>query len=294
MHQAALQPIESTRWNAVVARDRSVAGAFVYAVRSTGIYCRPGCASRRPRRDRVTFFDTPDRGRGRRVPAVPPMPSAGRRRTRSVGRSDTPRVRLPGERRRAPAPRVARAASGRKPLSSAAQFQADRRHHAASVCGGLPTAACQARAARPEIGDRRDAGRGLRIEQPPVRTGRSQARDDAVNLSPRRCGRADQVHDGRVASRSAAHRCHRARRVPRLNRKVRRRASGTLDREYPNAAVTRDPGKLGRWTRQVLDHLAGRLPRLDSHSTSRRRRSSGRSGRHLPPSRTVRRGRMPT
>ena len=65
MHQAALhQPIDSTRWNAVVARDRAAAGAFVYAVRSTGVYCRPGCASRRPRRDRVTFFDTPDEAEG--------------------------------------------------------------------------------------------------------------------------------------------------------------------------------------------------------------------------------------
>jgi AraC family transcriptional regulator of adaptative response/methylated-DNA-[protein]-cysteine methyltransferase len=38
---------------------------------------------------------------------------------------------------------------------------------------------------------------------------------------------------------------------------------GTLAREYPNAIVKRDPGKLARWTRQVLDHLAGRTPRLD-------------------------------
>ena len=42
-----------------MARDRAVSNAFVYAVRSTGIYCRPGCASRRPRRDRVAFFDSP-------------------------------------------------------------------------------------------------------------------------------------------------------------------------------------------------------------------------------------------
>ena len=39
-------------------RDAAAARAFVYAVRSTGIYCRPSCPSRRPRRDRVIFFDT--------------------------------------------------------------------------------------------------------------------------------------------------------------------------------------------------------------------------------------------
>ena len=44
------------RWTAVAARDRRADGAFVYAVRSTGIYCRPSCPSRRPRPDRVEYF----------------------------------------------------------------------------------------------------------------------------------------------------------------------------------------------------------------------------------------------
>lgn len=48
------------RWQAVLARDRRCDGAFVYAVRSTGIYCRPSCASRRPRRTQVTFFPIPE------------------------------------------------------------------------------------------------------------------------------------------------------------------------------------------------------------------------------------------
>jgi AraC family transcriptional regulator of adaptative response/methylated-DNA-[protein]-cysteine methyltransferase len=44
------------RWTAVAARDSRADGTFVYAVRSTGIYCRPSCPSRRPRRDRVEYF----------------------------------------------------------------------------------------------------------------------------------------------------------------------------------------------------------------------------------------------
>ena len=48
-----------TRWQAVAARDSQADGLFVYAVSSTGIYCRPSCPSRRPRPDRVTFFDSP-------------------------------------------------------------------------------------------------------------------------------------------------------------------------------------------------------------------------------------------
>src|SRR5262249_21812693 len=47
------------RWKAVLDRDRSADGMFVYAVRSTGVYCRPSCPSRRPRPDRVEFFDAP-------------------------------------------------------------------------------------------------------------------------------------------------------------------------------------------------------------------------------------------
>src|SRR5258706_15901884 len=48
---------EATRWDAVVAHDRTADGRFVYAVSSTGVYCRPSCPSRRPRRDRVAFFE---------------------------------------------------------------------------------------------------------------------------------------------------------------------------------------------------------------------------------------------
>ena len=47
---------DDEHWRAVHERDRARDGAFVYAVRSTGIYCRPSCPSRRPRRERVRFF----------------------------------------------------------------------------------------------------------------------------------------------------------------------------------------------------------------------------------------------
>lgn len=50
---------EDVLWKAVSHRDPQWDGVFVYGVRSTGIYCRPTCPSRRPRRDRVRFFATP-------------------------------------------------------------------------------------------------------------------------------------------------------------------------------------------------------------------------------------------
>ena len=48
-----------TQWQHVMARDARQDGRFVFAVRTTGIYCRPSCPSRRPRRDSVEFFSDP-------------------------------------------------------------------------------------------------------------------------------------------------------------------------------------------------------------------------------------------
>jgi AraC family transcriptional regulator of adaptative response/methylated-DNA-[protein]-cysteine methyltransferase len=52
--------IDEARWRVVLAREICGNERFVYAVRSTGVYCRPGCPSRRPRRDNVLFFPVPD------------------------------------------------------------------------------------------------------------------------------------------------------------------------------------------------------------------------------------------
>src|SRR5579859_2145475 len=51
---------EETCWQAVLTRDNTVDGAFVYGVRSTGIYCNPSCPSRRPQRQHVVFFAQPE------------------------------------------------------------------------------------------------------------------------------------------------------------------------------------------------------------------------------------------
>ena len=51
--------ISDSRWHAVLARDGASDGKFVFAVSSTGVYCRPSCPSKRPRRENVTFFRKP-------------------------------------------------------------------------------------------------------------------------------------------------------------------------------------------------------------------------------------------
>lgn len=49
---------DASRWQAVMARDPAADGAFVYSVRTTGVYCRPTCPARRARRAHVQFHAT--------------------------------------------------------------------------------------------------------------------------------------------------------------------------------------------------------------------------------------------
>lgn len=58
MDQPNSTSTESARWNAIVRRISSADETFFYAVKTTGIYCRPTCSSRQPKRDNVLFFES--------------------------------------------------------------------------------------------------------------------------------------------------------------------------------------------------------------------------------------------
>ncbi|HZW19034.1 MAG TPA: bifunctional DNA-binding transcriptional regulator/O6-methylguanine-DNA methyltransferase Ada [Luteimonas sp.] len=58
-NQAATATERDPRWAAVLARDAAADGRFWYSVRTTGVYCRPSCASRRARPENVRFHDSP-------------------------------------------------------------------------------------------------------------------------------------------------------------------------------------------------------------------------------------------
>ncbi len=47
---------DDEKWKAVLSRNDRFDGAFVFAVGSTGIYCRPSCPARRPSKEHVAFF----------------------------------------------------------------------------------------------------------------------------------------------------------------------------------------------------------------------------------------------
>lgn len=54
---------DAERWDAVTRREPHADGAFFYAVKTTGVFCRPSCASRQPRRENVAFFVDADAAR---------------------------------------------------------------------------------------------------------------------------------------------------------------------------------------------------------------------------------------
>jgi AraC family transcriptional regulator, regulatory protein of adaptative response / methylated-DNA-[protein]-cysteine methyltransferase len=78
-------------WAAVVSRDAGADAAFVYAVRTTGVYCRPGCASRLPRRENVAFYANPTVAEGAGFRPCkrcrPNEASSGERHLAAIGRA---------------------------------------------------------------------------------------------------------------------------------------------------------------------------------------------------------------
>lgn len=86
------RPVEiDPRWSAVLARDPAQDGAFVYAVSTTGVYCRPSCPSRAARADHVSFHAGPAQARAAGFRAcrrcAPDGPSAAVRRSEAAARA---------------------------------------------------------------------------------------------------------------------------------------------------------------------------------------------------------------
>ncbi len=49
---------EEEKWNAVISNDENYDGVFFCCVKSTGIFCRPSCKSKVPKRENILFADT--------------------------------------------------------------------------------------------------------------------------------------------------------------------------------------------------------------------------------------------
>ena len=258
-------PDDDSKWRAVLAHDRRADTLFVYGVSSTRIYCRPSCASRRPRRDRVVFFDSPRRRRAR---AIARAGAAARRRPgrRSLDRQDPPRLRLSRQRRR---PRVARAS--RRAARAAARIISSAVSSASSASRPREYAdACRPEKVKRglrggERGDRRDVStpatdRAAAFTSAPRRNSRCRRRSyrrggagSAIALRDRRFAAGPAARRGDRLAASA--RCRWGRRTPsssaRLSASIRPRRSRRTAHESRHVdAADRPPSR-------------GPAPRLD-------------------------------
>ena len=195
-------------WQAVQERDEGYDGRFVYAVRSTGVYCRPTCPSRRPGRDQVRFFTGPEDAEGAGYRAcrrcLPHRPSRLSQQAELVRRAcEYIRGRIEDRACRRCLPHrpsrlsqqaelVRRACEyfagpverGRRgqPLAFATGIQERDGTHPAAVRSRRPVGAVQGPAPRGQRHVRRDARRRIWLPQPSLRRRKRPVGDDSRQI----------------------------------------------------------------------------------------------------------------
>ena len=250
-------------WTAVLARDGGADGRFVYGVRTTGVYCRPSCPSRKPRRESVSFFAGPDAAE-----------VAGYRECRRC----RPRAGRPVP---AGLEQVRRACA----YIEAHTDEPLPLHKLATVVRTSPFHLQRTFTRMMGISPRayQDALRAQRFRRQ-VRSGAAVA----TAIYDAGYGSSSRVYERRpmgVVTPSAYKRGGRGLEVTftivdsPLGRllvagtskgvtsvKLGDRDDGLEDdlrKEFPDARITRDRVPFERWTRAILQHLNGRLPHLD-------------------------------
>jgi len=264
---AAVQPTEklndTARWEAVVAHNRDADGLFVYAVRSTGVYCRPSCPSRRPRRDRVSFFATTADARRAGFRACrrcrPDAIDAADPWVDKIRRASVYLANVDGH----PSLATLAARLGGSPYHLQRNFKrlvgVTPREYAEAV--RLRKVKRRLRQGDDVTGAMFDAGYGSSsrfYERAAPKLGMSPS-------TYRRGGAGMSIHYAIVDSSLGRLM------VASTSRGVCAVAMGSSDaelqralaREYPAATIAPDSGSLAKWTTEILEHLSGRQPRLD-------------------------------
>jgi len=263
----AVQPTEklndTARWNAVVAHNRDADGLFVYAVHSTGVYCRPSCPSRRPRRDRVSFYETTAAARQAGFRACrrchPDATAAADPWVDKIRRACVYLANVDGH----PSLATLAARLGGSPYHLQRNFKrlvgVTPREYAEAV--RLRKVKRRLRQGEDVTGAMFDAGYGSSsrfYERAAPKLGMSPS-------TYRRGGAGMSIQYAIVDSPLGRLL------VSATSRGVCAVAMGSSDaeleralaREYPAATIASDTGALSEWTTAVLAHLAGRQPRLD-------------------------------
>src|SRR5579863_2456100 len=263
-------------WNAVRERDRSADGKFVYAVRSTGIYCRPSCPSKKPQRRQVEFYSLPE--------------AAEQQGFRACRRCKPRTIRLRDPRTAAVA-RVCRAIETRIDADGASEAlnENDARltlNALSSTVGMSPHQLERAFRGVMGISPRQyaDAQRMRRLKSKlkkgdDVTTALYDAgfgsssrlyerAPSQLGMTPatyREGGAGMQIHYTIVGSplgRLLVGATHRGISALYLG-KDDAALQAALRKEYPRAEISRDRNGLEGWVERILEHLRGREPNLD-------------------------------
>lgn len=253
-------------WRAVTSRDSRLDGTFVYAVRSTGVYCRPSCPARRPRSSQVVFFRTPSEAQQHGFRACQRCWAQAAARAREsvlVARCCRALERGDGQ-REARETLVGLAASagitsgrlrqaflrlmGVTPRGYADQARLRRLKHRLRQEEDVTTAMYESGyGSSSRLYERSNRQLGMT----PATYGRGgRGMEIRYTVSPSPIGRilvagTDRGVSAIYMGRSDAD------------------LTATLRREYPEARISRNPESVSRWVRQIVRHLAGRHPKLD-------------------------------
>jgi len=261
--QARAMTEDRARWTAVVARDRQADGEFVYAVRSTGIYCRPSCPSRKPTRSRVEFFATPsdaEREGFRACKRCHPKDAASVDPwTEKIQRACVYLANVEGQ----PSLTTLARRVGGSPYHLQRNFK--------RIVGVTPREFADASRLK-KIKRRLRDGADVTSAVLDAGYGSSsrfyERAGQRLGMSPSRYrnGGAQTSISYTIAASALGKLL-----VAATDRGVCAISLGRSERdlevalkdEYPAATISRDRGRLAKWTSQVLDHLNGRQPRLD-------------------------------
>jgi AraC family transcriptional regulator, regulatory protein of adaptative response / methylated-DNA-[protein]-cysteine methyltransferase len=254
-------------WHAVLGRDRKADGRFVYAVTSTGIYCRPSCPSRRPRRDRVRFFDGPEGAR-----------AAGFRACKRCKPDAVEPVADPWIEKIRRACVYLSNVNGHSSLATLAARLGGSPYHLQRnfkrLVGVSPREYADAIRLRAVKGRLRQGGdiTGAMFDAGYGSSSRFYERAvPKLGMVPSVYRRGGAGMEIRYTIVDAASLLLGRLLVAATSRGVCAVAMGSSDaeltealsREYPAAAIAADAGALTRWTKAILAHLTGRQPRLD-------------------------------
>ena len=167
MEQVKTTTERDPRWRSVINRDAAADGTFVYAVKSTGVYCRPSCPSRPAKPKNVTFYATCAEAEAAGYRACrrcnPKGPSLSEADCRG-GRGSLPAIEDAEE---LPKLDAARRLRGHEPVLFPSPVQGDHRSDAEGVWRGAPGEESPRGTRRQEDQrDERDLWRRLQFEQP--------------------------------------------------------------------------------------------------------------------------------